>query len=193
MLKVAQPVRLVLRALLAVGLVASTAGCLLPGDPSYALGVARIGDSFHVFAPLCADERIASVKAYDNQAADKTPETGSGRPTIPAYWQVAEPQSEAAAKGEFVIGEDAPFGQVLVPVPGQSSLPAITAVELTVRKGDRLHVVADVFGLKGVPEYPAGTDPETVKYVYNEGATSEELLTQSQISEESMCAFNYVA
>ncbi|WP_433119726.1 hypothetical protein [Micromonospora sp. CA-246542] len=185
--------RLMLRALIAVGLVASTSGCLWPGDASYALGVARIGDSFHVFAPLCADERIVSVKAYDNQAAAATPETGSGRPTISAYWQVTEPQSDAAAKGEFIIGDDAPFGQVLVPVPGRGSLPAITAVELTVQRGDRLHVVGDVFKLTGVPEYPAGTDPETVKYVYDEGANSEKMLTQGQISEESMCAFKYVA
>lgn len=134
-----------------------------------------------------------SVKAYDNQAAAAAPETGSGRPTIPAYWQVTEPQSEAAAKGEFVIGDDAPFGQVLVPVPGRGSLPAITGVELTVRRGDQVHVVGDVFRLTGVPEYPAGTDPKTVKYVYNEGATSEETWTQSQISEDSMCAFKYVA
>ncbi|GAB3957657.1 hypothetical protein [Micromonospora vulcania] len=164
-----------------------------PGDAAYAVGVAKIGDEVRILAPLCDDERISIVEVYDNQAALERTGSRTGEPTLAPYWKVADPHSDAAAKGEFVIGRDSSFTRVLVLAKSGAVRPEISAVEITVLRADRRHVVGDAFRLKEVPEFQSGTDAKSVKYVYDQGANSEKLLTPSQISEESGCAFDYVA
>ncbi|MGC4820210.1 hypothetical protein [Micromonospora sp. DT63] len=188
----ARSLRRVVGVFLSACLLVVAAGCQFPGDAVYAVGVAKLGDEVHIFAPVCEGERISAVEVYDNKAAaERTDSQASGPARVP-YWKVADPRSDAAAKGEFVIGQDDLFAQVLVAVENGAPLPDITAVEITVIKGDRRRVVGDAFRLSGVPEYPADADPRSVKYVYDESANSEKMLTPSQISNESGCAFDYV-
>ena len=49
--------------LLAAALVTSGCQLMAPSDDVYEIGVARIGDDIHVFAPTCDSERIARARA----------------------------------------------------------------------------------------------------------------------------------
>ncbi|MEQ4305512.1 hypothetical protein ABNF97_29715 [Plantactinospora sp. B6F1] len=177
--------------LLAVAaLLASGCEYVAPSDDIYEIGVARIGDELHVFAPLCDDERIASVEAIDNTAAAKE-STFDRESTRFTYWKVAEPTDDRAARGWIVVGDDAGYQKVSVPAGSAMELPETLAVMFRINDPEAGHSVGGAFEVGRVPTYPAGTDPETVKYGYNLGAKNEERLTASEISDRSKCALDY--
>ena len=98
--------RLALLGLLSAAvLILSSCQYLAPSDDHYEVGVARIGDTVYVFAPMCATERVASVEAYDNKAAGKEKNYDPATMKF-TYWKVADPAEEATAKGWITIGDD---------------------------------------------------------------------------------------
>jgi hypothetical protein len=182
---------------LALPLVAAaliTSGCqyLAPSDDIYGIGVARIGDDFHVFAPLCDSERIASVEVVDNQAAGK--ESNYDPSTMRfTYWKAQDPVSESAARGEIVIGDDGAYRTVPVPAGSKIDFPKIVGITFRINDPVAGHEVGGAFNIDSVPDYPAGSDPKSVKYGYNLGSKKETRLTSSEIQQKSKCASAYVA
>ncbi|MDG4821642.1 hypothetical protein O7635_07215 [Asanoa sp. WMMD1127] len=96
-------------ALLAVVMVAVGSGCARPGSipDAYALGVARIGERYHVLAPLCAGEAVAAVQVVDDgRTVDGS---GAAESTQDTWWQVENPVAEGVEGGSIPLGDDAAF------------------------------------------------------------------------------------
>ncbi|MEQ4304520.1 hypothetical protein ABNF97_24615 [Plantactinospora sp. B6F1] len=180
------------RAAVLVAALLMLAGCLLPSHDYYGFGVARIGDTFHIFAPICADERIVEVDAIDNVAAGKESFYDPAE-TRYSYWRVVDPADESAAQGWIVLGDDSAYRRVLVAAGSGVPLPEVVAVELRVVADGKPHKVGDTFRPAEVPSYPAGTDPKTVEYGWQLSTSEPKKLTAEQIRERSKCARDYPA
>jgi len=171
-----------------------TSGCqlLAPSDDIYEIGAARIGDDVHIFAPMCESERIASVEVYDNQAAGKEPNYDPSTMRF-TYWKAQDPNNESAARGEIVVGDDGAYRTVVVPAGSKVGFPKIVGVTFRINDPVAGHKVGSAFNIDSVPEYPAGSDPKSVKYGYNLGSKKETRLTSSEIQKKSKCASAYAA
>jgi len=168
-------------------------GCqfALPSHDYYSVGVARIGEEVHIFAPLCDGERIVAVEAFDNDALgrESSPDPASTRFT---YWKVEQPVDASAAEGRIVLGDDSAYQVITVAAGSNIGLPEIVGVTLHVNTGGD-HVVEDVFAVADVPTYPVTADPEDVEYVYQAGSNEEQLMTAAEIRKTSKCAADYPA
>jgi hypothetical protein len=178
--------------LLAAALVTSGCQLLAPSDDVYEIGVARIGDDIHVFAPTCDSERIASVDVYDNQAAGKEPnyDPASMRFT---YWKAQDPIDESTSRGEIAIGNDAAYRTVVVPAGSKVGLPTIIGMTFRINDPVAGHALGGAFNIDEVPAYPAGSDLKSVKYGYKLGSKNPTRLTGSEIKKKSKCALDYPA
>ncbi|MEV0901165.1 hypothetical protein [Actinoplanes sp. NPDC049802] len=78
-------------------------GCFTTGVPDrleYVFGVARIGDTYQVFAPLCPGEKTVGIKVDDFTAADEDLDEQYGDDPY-TWWRVAGPKA-AAGPGEMI-------------------------------------------------------------------------------------------
>lgn len=184
--------RKVVLMLAVVALASSGCGLLAPSDDIYQIGAARIGDKIYIFAPLCADERIASVEVYDNEAAGKESKYDPSTMKY-TYWKAADPTQDSAAHGWVEVGDDAAYRTVTVPAGSKVAAPGIMGVALRINDPATGHQVNGAFRVGDAPSYPAGTDPKTVKYGYRLGSKHEDQLTADQIQKRSKCAADYPA
>lgn len=174
-----------------VSLVATVlaAGCQYgPGDDIYDLAVARIGDAYHVYAPLCSDEHLETVRVYDNDAV------GHGRPGPHEYWKVATPATDQTARGWVALGDDKSFQTVEVAAGSLIPFPKLAGVQLAGTSGNgRFSVDVAVVTTGDIPTYPAGTDPTTIKYALRVPDGKPALLTPQEVDGRLKCARDYVA
>lgn len=165
--------------------VAVLAGLMLAGCPfdsaerlEYRIGVARIGDDYHLFAPLCAGDKLSGV------AIGESPYT---------WWSVSGPRDPSAEATEFVvIGDGSPFRHVTAPPANDTGAPGLP---------DDFRVTvdyADGYGsgigksitlrLAAVPSYPSGTDPRQVRYLTRPLDDMGDLAGPEEIRAHSDCA-----
>lgn len=170
----------------------AASGCqyVAPSDDTYEIGVAWIGDDLHIFAPLCDDERIASVHVFDNGAAGKESSFDQDSTRF-TYWKVADPTDDPASRGWIVIGDDSAYRTVTVAAGSTVELPKIVGATFRINDPQPGHSVGGAFHVSDAPAYPAGTDQKTVKYGYNLGSKKEELLAADEIRSRSKCALEY--
>ncbi|MEU4159741.1 hypothetical protein [Actinoplanes sp. NPDC026670] len=165
------------------------AGC--PGDSAepleYRVGVARIGDDYHLFAPVCPGDKLSGVEVGGPSLA----EARSG--AAHAWWSASRPADPAASPLEFVVlGDDSPFQRVAVPAGSNPMRPALPA-DFRVSAG-----YTDGYGagyqksmslqLAAVPAYPAGTDPRRVRFLTRPLDGMGDLAGPEEIRSHSDCA-----
>jgi hypothetical protein len=166
-------------------LVPVLAGLMLAGCPvsltdrlDYRIGVARIGDDHHLFAPLCPGDRVSGVKVGES------PYT---------WWSASGPKDPADGPAEFVVlGDDSPFHHVTVRAGGNVLAPALPAefratVDYADGYGSGLHK-SITLRLAAVPVYPAGTDPRQVRYLTRPLGDMGDLAGPEEIRSHSDCA-----
>ncbi|MEV0901163.1 hypothetical protein [Actinoplanes sp. NPDC049802] len=146
------------------------AGCPLnsPDRLEYRFGVARIGDDYHLFAPLCPGEKIVGLKVDDPEAAGQDPDDDQFSDDASTWWRVQGPKA-ATGPGEFIVlGVDGPFTDVAVRAgsnPAYRVLPGEFRVWLAVTD---LRAATNQLGsavmTADVPVHPAGSNPATVDY-----------------------------
>jgi hypothetical protein len=170
-------------------LVAVLAGLLLAGCPAdspepreYRIGVARIGDDYHLFAPVCPGDALAAVRVGD-LAADPGD----------TWWAAAGPTDPAGRPHEFVIlGDDRPFRTVSVRAGSNPSLSRVPAdFRATTVYTDGYGGMFDksiTLQLSAVPAYPAGTDPRQVRYLTRPLGDMGDLAGPEAIRGHSDCA-----
>ena len=170
----------------------AASGCqyVAPSDDVYQLGVARIGDRFHLYAPLCEKERIAGVQVYDNVAAGKKPDYDPDSNEY-TYWRVAGPTDALAQQGWIAIGDDSGYRTVIVSAASSGQMPQEVGIRLQVGDPQGESAVGGGFQVDKVPEYPANADPKTVKYGYRSGSKKPELLGADELRGRSKCAREY--
>ncbi len=130
------------------------------------------------------------LRDQDALVAEQSPDVNSGAYD---YWKVSDPVDADTAAGRVTLGDDAAFRTVEVAAGSNVGFPA--RIEVTIRgtaPGGEFSVGAFAFKVSRVPAYPADTDPKTVKYGYQLGATDEQKLTAGEIDERSRCAREYV-
>ncbi|MEU4625372.1 hypothetical protein AB0G04_36050 [Actinoplanes sp. NPDC023801] len=168
-------------------LVLVLAGSMLAGCPSddpvqrnYLSGLARIGDDYQLFAPMCQGDRLLQVTVSAvNDSGDET-----------AWWQAGGPK-EPDGPGEFlVLGRDDPFREIAVRAGAnakQRGLPADITMTLvhTNRYGTTYHNSAR-FRRAAVPSYPAGADSRQIRYMAP-GIDGGDLGTPDEIRRRSDC------
>ena len=188
MLKAMCAVRVV--ALLAVGSIA-VSGCLPihSAEEPYRTGVARVGDSYLVFPPLCAGEAVVAVHVYDNAAAGAANIDPYADPRF-TWWRVESLRPSVQPSRTITLGDDAPYQRVLVEANAGAPFPEIAAVGLTVTFPGGSKQLDDTFTVSDVPTYDAGTDPATVKYSFHHDGERTDL-TMDEISKKSKCARDY--
>ncbi|MEU4620786.1 hypothetical protein AB0G04_12525 [Actinoplanes sp. NPDC023801] len=176
-------VRRVLGAAMALVAAAASAGCIGQSEPvdDYLIGLAKIGDTYHVFVPLCPGQKVVGLTVRDGESGQSP---AAGQPRV--WWQAGGPRS-VTGPGEFLaLGADEPFTDVPVragsdparPVLPEDFVSEVDIVDLTGgtdRKGF-------VFTASEAPVHPAGTDPRTVRYF-----TSGEPLAPDAIRDASGC------
>ncbi|WIM97335.1 hypothetical protein ACTOB_000843 [Actinoplanes oblitus] len=152
-----------------LAVLALLAGCIAaPTEPvrHYRLGIAKIGETYHVFVPQCPGEKVADLQAGDEQT----------------WWRAAGPRS-VTGPGEFLtLGVDDPFAEVVVRAGSNPALPTPPA-RLSVRaffvglNGETKSLI-EKFDTGAVPAQPAGTDPQTARYAVrgdDEPVTADEI------------------
>ncbi|SIS00473.1 hypothetical protein [Micromonospora avicenniae] len=172
--------------------VLATSACqyVAPSDDIYTIGVARIGDQLHVYAPVCENERIDVVQVYDNEAASRESNFDPDSNTH-TYWKVSGPTDALAEQGWIAIGDDSAYRTVIVSAGSSGQLPQVVGVTLKVDDPRGESSVGGAFEVGKVPEYAAGADPKTVKYGYRLGSKKQELLGADEIRNRSKCAREY--
>jgi hypothetical protein len=158
-----------------------------PGDYLYTVGLARVGDTYHLVAPLCDDERLVGVEVYDNVAVGETnPSPGD---TSHTFWKAEQPARPDVERGIVAIGDDAGFRQVTVPAGSKAAFPTTIGIGVTVSTPNGTQKTGDVVKLAEVPTYPAGDDPAAVKYVIDDDESRPQLLTRAEIGKQyTRCA-----
>ncbi len=164
------------------------AALLLAGCPAgstepreYRIGVARIGDDYHLFAPVCPGDALAGVRVGD-PATD--PEV--------TWWAAAGPKDPSGRPHEFVtVGDDGPFRTVTVRAgdnPSLSPVPAYFRVTAAYTDGYGGMVDKSItLQLSAVPTYPAGTDPRQVRYLTRPRGDMGDLAGPEEIRGHSDC------
>jgi hypothetical protein len=109
------------------------------------------------------------------------------------YWKAQDPINESAARGEIIVGDDVAYRTVVVPAGSKVDFPKVVGVTLRINDPVAGHQVGSAFNIDSVPDYPAGSDPKSLKYGYNLGSKKEKRLTSSEIQEKSKCASAYAA
>jgi hypothetical protein len=168
-------------------LVLSLAGCdgLVPGDPVYKVGFARVGDKLYVFAPLCEGERVIDVEVYDNSSLTQ------GRSYDPSSrsikWKVAEPVNDDAAQGWIALGEDKAFKVVTVSGNGGGDLSGNLGVDFSIDHAGAMRSAGSGFSVKDAPEYPPAADIRTLKFAFYDDSGPKLLLTPDEIRKRDNC------
>lgn len=181
----------VVRFLAALVAVSVCAGCILdhvaPSVDIYYIGVARLGNDYVVYAPLCADERIEEVVVFDSSSVRQVDDDAYA---YDEYWVVQDPTAERVAQGWILIGDNAAFDTVVVSLG--SELPPRVGVELVVRSdvaGYSFAIEGGGFGASdNIPSYPARADPTEIDYGFRLGSRDEALLSPSEMRNEVGCA-----
>ncbi|MEV0713849.1 hypothetical protein [Asanoa sp. NPDC050611] len=166
--------------MLAVLALATAAGCAdpAPSEDGVAFGVTRVGDRYHLRAPLCDGDLVAAVQVV----AVRPAEDGATESPQDTWWQVELPVRESIADGAVPLGDDDAFRTVVVPAGSRTPFPKVATVRLWVGRPPKGHEVSGTFLASTVPTYPAGTDLGTVSYVFDSGSGEQRLLTASTIS-----------
>jgi hypothetical protein len=87
--------------------------------PRFAPGIARIGDTLHLFAPACPSEKTVSIKIHSSP-----PSWGTSLAPY-TWWEASRPRS-AEGPGEFVVlGDDGPFTDIIVRAASNPTTPAL--------------------------------------------------------------------
>jgi hypothetical protein len=161
----------------------SLAGCnsLVPGDPGYKVGFARVGDNLYVFAPLCKGGRVSGVEVIDNSLSAEEP---SSHPT---RWKVAEPIDDDVAQGWIGLGEDKAFRVVTVPGNGGVNLSGDLGVRISIDRAGVAYRASAAFSVKDAVVYPPAADIRTLKFAYYDGGGPPALLTPDEIRKRSYC------
>jgi hypothetical protein len=161
-------------------------GCgLAPSDWLYSVAVAKIGDTYHVIAPMCADERLASIEIYDNAARNRAT-SAPADPTAFTYWLAEQPVTAQAQRGVVTVGDDKSFARVPVEAGAKAPLPTgVLGLRVQVTWPEGTKGVGDAMELTEVPSYPATADPATVKYAIDDDEGESRLLTPAEIEKSS--------
>ncbi|MDI6099445.1 hypothetical protein QLQ12_12655 [Actinoplanes sp. NEAU-A12] len=126
-------------------------------------GIAKIGDSYQVFAPVCPGEKMVEIRVY----REKSARDESLDPDV--WWQAAGPRSADGPGEVVVLGEDGPFTDIAVPAGGDPSTPDLPATFSVLMTFTDLLGNGGSGGFEpvpaGIPQYPAGTDPRQVRYL----------------------------
>ncbi|BEL03083.1 hypothetical protein Q0Z83_012740 [Actinoplanes sichuanensis] len=165
------------------------AGC--PGDSAepleYRVGVARIGEDYHLFAPVCPGDKLSAVEVGGSE------HDMSRSGVAYSWWSASRPADPAASPFEFVVlGDDGPFQHVAMRAGGNPLRPTLPA-DFRVSAG-----YTDGYGaryqktisleLPAVPAYPAGTDPRRVRYLTRPLDDMGDLAGPEEIRSHSACA-----
>jgi hypothetical protein len=149
--------------LLAVVLsVASCQGACMFAEPWPYGGVAKVGDEYFAYLPVCGREVTGYRMIRPEVGGDWEPIDEDA-----VYWQAGGPTADAALSGWVAIGSTEDFTEVPVSLPEDFSWPDRFVVDAFVDShpdGD-FSFSAIVFDLADVPEYDAGADLETIKYL----------------------------
>ncbi|MFI7081961.1 hypothetical protein ACIBO1_32230 [Micromonospora sp. NPDC049903] len=170
----------------------ASCGVLLPSHDYYAVGVARIGDRIHIYAPLCEGEQVVEVEAIDNQAAAKVSDFDPTSMRF-TYWKVADPTEAPIAEGWITLGDSSGYRTTTIEAGSNIGLPEFVGITLRLNVKGGQHTVADVIVISEAPEYPADADPQVVKYTYRDKSGGEGPRNAQEIREDSGCAANYPA
>ncbi|GIE34584.1 hypothetical protein Ait01nite_076290 [Actinoplanes italicus] len=145
----------------------------------YYPGLARIGDSYQLFMPLCPTDGLLEVTVRDGQAAGKAP----------AWWRVTGVKDQAGLSEFLVLGDDGPFLETTGKAAARPPVPAEIVVEL--RQSDR-GGASDVntlyVKLAAVPSYPRGADIRTIRYTTGTISSDGDLATPEEMRQRSECA-----
>jgi hypothetical protein len=157
-----------------------TAGCQPDDDErrNYVFGLARIGDTYRLFAPMCPGDRL--LKVTIGQVSDSNSQT--------LWWEAGGPK-EPDSPGEFlVLGQDDPFRDVTVRVDGDAKRPTSPSLAVTAIHTDRYGGIYHNHGgfrLASVPSYPATADAGKIRY---SAPDAGDLESPATIRQESDCA-----
>jgi hypothetical protein len=178
-------------------LVTVLAGLLLAGCPAgstepleYRIGVARIDDDYHLFAPVCPGDALAGVRVSDTEGDL----SGADDPSLPdasvTWWAAGGPKDPAGRPHEFVrLGDDGPFHHIAVAAGGNQRMPADFRATTTYTDGHGGELDKSItLRLSAVPTYPAGTDPRQVLYLTRPLGDMGNLARPEQIRSHSDCA-----
>ncbi|GIE81839.1 hypothetical protein Aph02nite_77890 [Actinoplanes philippinensis] len=164
-------------------LVPVLAGLLLAGCPGasaapaeYRIGVARIGDDYHLFAPVCPGDALSAVRV------------GGPVATAGDWWAAAGPADPSGRPAEFVtLGDDGPFRRVTVRA-GDGGPPRDFRATAVYTDGYGGSVEKSIsLLLAAVPAYPAGADPRQVRYLTRPLGDMADLAGPEEIRRHSDC------
>ncbi|WP_433789557.1 hypothetical protein [Actinoplanes sp. CA-252034] len=165
------------------------AGCpAAPGDQlEYRMGVARIGDDYHLFTPACPGDALSGVEVHDPPAFPDDDHAAL------LWWAASGAKDPAGQPWEFVaLGDDEPFQRIAVRAGSNGLAPAMptyfrVTATYTDGYGGELHKSLHL-QVPGVPTYPAGTDPRQVRYLTRPLGDMGELAGPEEIRSHSDCA-----
>jgi hypothetical protein len=163
-------------------------GCdgLVPGDPGHEVGIARIGDELHIFAPLCEGEKVIGVEVYDNEAILKEPSYDPSNTRF-TKWKVEQPVDDDITRGWIVLGDDKAFRVVTVPGGGGGSLNGSLGMTLSIDHDGAVRMIGDGFSVKDAPVYPPGTGIKAVNYAFSDNNSHLLHLTPDEIRKRTNC------
>ncbi|MEV4279595.1 hypothetical protein [Actinoplanes xinjiangensis] len=176
--------RRVLTAAVTIAALAASAGCIGMSEPvdDYLIGLARIGDTYRIFVPLCPGQKVVGLEVTD----DDTVRPSGVRPHREIWWRAGGPR-DVDGPGEFLgLGVDAPFTDVPVPAGGNPARPRmpedfIVNVDLVDMTGGTRRE-GFLFTTAEAAVHPAGADPRTIGYV-----TSADPQSPDEIRNDSGC------
>jgi hypothetical protein len=155
-------------------------GCQPDDDErrNYVFGLARIGDTYRLFAPMCPGDRLLELTI--SQVSDSSSET--------VWWEAGGPKEPDSPREFLILGREDPFRDVTVRVDGDAKRPtspslAVAAVH-TNRYGGIYHNHGG-FQLASVPSYPATAAVDKIRYT---APGAGDLLSPDAIRRESDCA-----
>ena len=162
------------RAALVLGAVLFAGGCpVLPGEDFYDVGIAKVGDAYHLYAPMCDGESLDGVEVATESANPADPDTWS----TTRYWAVDQAIDQSTKEGWIELGADDDFAVVTVEGAHTTHWPEFFSLTLYQWDGpERFTTSATVMMDVPMPEYPADADITTIDHFFdnphdrNEGA-----------------------
>ncbi|WP_317795585.1 hypothetical protein [Actinoplanes sichuanensis] len=170
-----------LAGVLALTLVAAMpAGCRPESESrSYYPGLARIGDTYQLFMPLCPTDGLLEVTVRDGRATEDEPD----------WWRVEGLRDQAGLSEFLVLGDDGPFLETTGKSLARPPMPDQIVVKL--RQSDRNGSSDEntlLFNSAAVPSYPSGADMQRIRYTTGTVSSEGDLATPEEMRRRSECA-----